>query len=68
MTDGTAPAMLLVEPDETVDEGPPGEHLHLRIESGADRQPTLVELLLAVPIAALAPHFLGKITGRIAVR
>jgi CDP-diglyceride synthetase len=55
--------LRLVEIDEAVDHGLARQHLHLRIERGAHREPALVKLLLAVILEDVAAHLLGEIFG-----
>jgi len=63
LADRAAVAGALVEGDEAVYHGLARCLLDLRIERGADRQTALVQLLLAVIIVQIAPHFLGEIFG-----
>src|SRR6202022_500649 len=58
-----APALRLVEAHEAVGERLLRDQLQFRIERGTDRKAAFVELLLAVALVDLAPHFLGKIFG-----
>ena len=58
-----APAMRLVVAHEPVDQRLARHQLHLRIERRANREPALVELLLAVAFGEFAPHFLGEKAG-----
>ncbi len=67
VADGAAPAARLVVAHQAVDQRLAGHQLHLGIERGADRQPALVELLLAVTVAELAAHLLGEIARRVGV-
>jgi hypothetical protein len=39
--------------------------LQLRVERGAHRQAAAIELVLAIELGELAPHFLGEVLGRI---
>ncbi len=59
----TAPALVLVEMHKAVDQHLARQHLQLRIERRADRQPAFVKLLGAVALVDFAPHFLGEIFG-----
>ena len=57
-----APAALVpVIADQAVAQGLVGGNLQPRIEAGADREPALVQRLLAIAGQQLAAHFLGKI-------
>ncbi len=64
LADRAAPAALgLVEIDQPVGHGLARQHLHLRIERGAHREPALVELLLSVIFEQVAANLLGEVFG-----
>src|SRR5690242_20714224 len=61
--DRAAITLTFVEIDETINYRPARQHLQLRIERGAHRQPALIEFFLAVFLIKIPPHFLGEIFG-----
>ncbi len=76
-----APAALAIERDETVDQHPPRDPLHVGVECGSDREAAVdtvvptpsaldaaIEPVLAVHFNEPAPHLLGKVVGRIDLR
>ena len=66
--DRPAPALRLVEMHQAFGQRLARQHLQLGVERGAHRQAAFVELLLAVAVVELAPHFLGEIFGGEGVR
>ncbi len=63
MRDRPAPAMAAVIGDEAGAQAAVGNRLKRRIEAGADREPGLVEPLLAIAREELAANLLGEIGG-----
>src|SRR5262249_32677231 len=55
--------MAMIVRDQAVDERFAGHGLQPRIERGADREPSAIELVLAEVIEHLAAHFLGEVLG-----
>ena len=61
--DRAVPAMRLVVAHQPVDQRLARHQLQLGVERRAHRKAALVELLLAVALGELAPHFLGEEAG-----
>ena len=67
MVHRAAEAMRLVVANEAVGQRLSRQGLHLGVERRANRQPALIELLLALLLQQLTAHFFGEIAGDISV-